>query len=131
MKRITFLLFTFTSLLPSSAQELRSDIDLSDPFIMADARSQQYYMTGTGGGLWQSGDLEVWTYLGFPLQFNEAAWMGASPQVWASEIHCIDGKYYNFSTRQHHHRQQRTSTTRRTHHEQHTAPRQVLAHQRG
>ena len=98
MKRITFLLFTFTSLLPSSAQELRSDIDLSDPFIMADARSQQYYMTGTGGGLWQSGDLEVWTYLGFPLQFNEAAWMEASPQVWASEIHCIDGKYYNFST---------------------------------
>ncbi len=98
MKRITFLLFTFTSLLPSSAQELRSDIDLSDPFIMADARSQQYYMTGTGGGLWQSGDLEVWTYLGFPLQFNEAAWMGASPQVWAAEIHAIDGKYYNFST---------------------------------
>ena len=98
MKRITFLLFTFTSLLPSSAQELRSDIDLSDPFIMADARSQQYYMTGTGGGLWRSGDLEVWTYLGFPLQFNEAAWMGASPQVWAAEIHAIDGKYYNFST---------------------------------
>ena len=98
MKRITFLLFTFTSLLPSSAQELRSDIGLSDPFIMADARSQLYYMTGTGGGLWKSSDLEVWTYLGFPLQFNEAAWMGASPQVWASEIHCIDGKYYNFST---------------------------------
>ena len=98
MKRITFLLFTFTSLLPSSAQELRSDIGLSDPFIMADARSQQYYMTGTGGGLWKSSDLEVWTYLGFPLQFNEAAWMGASPQVWASEIHAIDGKYYNFST---------------------------------
>ena len=98
MKRITFLLFTFTSLLPSSAQELRSDIDLSDPFIMADATSQQYYMTGTGGGLWRSGDLEVWTYLGFPLQFNEEAWMGASPQVWAAEIHAIDGKYYNFST---------------------------------
>ena len=98
MKRITFLIFTFTSLLPSSAQELRSDIGLSDPFIMADARSQQYYMTGTGGGLWKSSDLEVWTYLGFPLQFNEAAWMGASPQVWASEIHAIDGKYYNFST---------------------------------
>ena len=87
MKRITFLLFTFPSLLPSSAQELRSDIGLSDPFVMADAKTQQYYMTGTGGGLWKSSDLEVWTYLGFPLQFNEAAWMGASPQVWASEIH--------------------------------------------
>ena len=104
MKQRTFIIALFTThllmfgLSRTDAQELRSDIDLSDPFIMADARSQQYYMTGTGGGLWQSGDLEVWTYLGFPLQFNEAGWMGASPQVWASEIHCIDGKYYNFST---------------------------------
>ena len=66
--------------------------------IVCPGAAQRHYMTGTGGGLWKSSDLEVWTYLGFPLQFNEAAWMGASPQVWASEIHCIDGKYYNFST---------------------------------
>lgn len=98
MKRIEFLLFAFYSFISVSAQELRSDIDLSDPFIMADPKTRQYYMTGTGGGLWQSGDLETWTYLGVPLQFDGEAWMGASPQVWASEIHCIDGKYYNFPT---------------------------------
>lgn len=98
MKRIEFLLFAFCSFISASAQELRSDIELSDPFIMADPKTRQYYMTGTGGGLWQSGDLETWTYLGVPLQFDGEAWMGASPQVWASEIHCIDGKYYNFPT---------------------------------
>ena len=24
--------------------------------------------------------------------------MGASPEIWASELHCVDGKYYNIST---------------------------------
>ena len=80
------------------AQELRSDINLSDPFVMADAKTNQYYMTGTGGGLWRSNNLETWTYLGFPLQFDSEAWMGAKPAVWASEIHYVDGRYYNFST---------------------------------
>lgn len=98
MRRIAIFLFTFCFLTASSAQELRSDINLSDPFVMADAKTHQYYMTGSGGGLWRSTDLETWTYLGFPLQFDDTAWMGASPQVWASEIHAIDGRYYNFST---------------------------------
>lgn len=98
MKHIAYSFLFLSLVASSSAQELRSDINLSDPFIRADAKTQQYYMTGTGGGLWRSSNLETWTYLGFPLQFNESAWMGASPQVWASEIHYIDGKYYNFST---------------------------------
>lgn len=80
------------------AQELRSDINLSDPFVMAGPKTNQYYMTGTGGGLWRSNNLETWTYLGFPLQFDSEAWMGAKPAVWASEIHYVDGRYYNFST---------------------------------
>ena len=92
---IQYLLFSMTR---ANAQELRSDISLSDPFVMADARTQQYYLTGTGGGLWRSSDLESWTYLGFPFLFDDVAWMGDSPQVWASEIHPIDGQYYNFST---------------------------------
>ncbi len=99
MKPIAYsfiFLFVFGQVV--KAQILRSDISLSDPFIMADAKTQQYYMTGTGGGLWSSPDLETWNDLGFPLQFSDAGWMGASPQVWASEIHCIDGKYYNIST---------------------------------
>lgn len=81
MRRIVFLLFTFYSSFPTFAQELLSDISLSDPFIMADAKTHQYYMTGTGGGLWKSDDLDMWTYLGVPLKFDEGAWMGASPQI--------------------------------------------------
>lgn len=101
MKHHLFVLICVLQLLSASsvqAQILRSDIGLSDPFIMADTKSQKYYMTGTGGGLWSSSDLETWDYLGFPLQFNNSGWMGMSPQVWASEIHYIDGKYYNMST---------------------------------
>ncbi len=35
-------------------------IVLSDPFILADAVSRMYYMTGTGGLLWKSKDLAFW-----------------------------------------------------------------------
>lgn len=97
MRRLLTTLF-FALLVATSSAQLRSDIGLSDPFIMADARTHKYYMTGTGGGLWSSPDLETWNYLGFPLQFNSSGWMGTEPQVWASEIHYIDGKYYNMST---------------------------------
>ncbi len=35
-------------------------IVLSDPAIMADAKTSMYYMTGTGGLLWKSKDLKFW-----------------------------------------------------------------------
>lgn len=94
---LTCVLQLFSSSL-TQAQTLRNDIGLSDPFIMADAETQRYYMTGTGGGLWRSADLETWEDLGFPITLNKEAWMGATPQVWASEIHRVDGMYYNLST---------------------------------
>ncbi|MDE6722058.1 MAG: family 43 glycosylhydrolase [Bacteroidaceae bacterium] len=80
------------------AQTLRGDISLSDPFVMTDAKTQKYYMTGTGGQMWTSPDLEVWTGPQKVIQTDYSAWMGASPQVWASEIYALDGKYYNLST---------------------------------
>lgn len=80
------------------AQTLRGDISLSDPFVMADAKTQKYYMTGTGGRMWTSSDLEIWTGPQTVIQTDGSAWMGASPQVWASEIYSLDGKYYNLST---------------------------------
>ncbi len=45
---------------------LRTDVPLdsirlSDPFILADGNTSAYYMTGTGGMLWKSNDLEKWT----------------------------------------------------------------------
>ncbi|GAB6010978.1 hypothetical protein MK137Hg34_000050300 [Viscerimonas tarda] len=36
-------------------------IRLSDPFVLADKNSQTYYMTGMGGMLWKSKDLQRWT----------------------------------------------------------------------
>ena len=36
-------------------------IRLSDPFILPVKETSMYYMTGTGGMLWKSKDLEKWT----------------------------------------------------------------------
>ena len=35
-------------------------IRLSDPAILADKKTQTYYMTGTGGMMWRSADLKLW-----------------------------------------------------------------------
>lgn len=80
------------------SQTLRDDVSLSDPFIMADTKTQTYYMTGTGGKLWKSKDLELWTGPATVINTEGKLWMGNTPQVWASEIHPRNGKYYNLST---------------------------------
>ena len=38
----------------------RDSIRLSDPCILADDETRTYYMTGTGGLLWKSKDLDRW-----------------------------------------------------------------------
>lgn len=73
-------------------------IYLSDPCILADEKTQTYYMTGTGGLLWKSKDLKVWEG---PYQVTEtesSSWMGPDPQIWAAELHHYNGKYYYFAT---------------------------------
>ena len=99
-KAVLLMLFAAGLLTPDivQSQTLRGDIDLSDPFVMADAKTKKYYMTGTGGQMWTSSDLEVWTGPKTVVQTDGSAWMGASPQVWASEVYALDGKYYNLST---------------------------------
>ncbi len=88
----------------SNAQMIRDDISLSDPFIMADPMSKAYYMTGTGGNIFKSTDLEVWTTLAWALNTSDIAWVGAnhtapSPgQIWAPELYYKDGAYYNVVT---------------------------------
>jgi hypothetical protein len=65
MKKYILLLFCFC-FLPASAQYRQltarkniplDSIYLSDPCILADRKTSQYYMTGTGGMLWKS-----WVY---------------------------------------------------------------------
>ncbi len=37
------------------------EISMSDPFIFPDKKTQTYYLTGTGGRLYKSKDLKMWT----------------------------------------------------------------------
>ena len=73
-------------------------IRLSDPCILADKASNQYYMTGTGGMLWKSADLKFWEGPYFVAQTDPASWMGPRPMIWAAELHAYKGKYYYFAT---------------------------------
>jgi hypothetical protein len=73
-------------------------IRLSDPFIMADKRTHTYYMTGTGGLLWQSKDLKRWDGPTQVAQPDPTSWMGPKPMIWAAEIHPYRGKYYYIAT---------------------------------
>lgn len=75
-----------------------SDIRLSDPAILADSASQMYYMTGTGGLLYTSRDLENWTGPYVVAQTDSTSWMGPRPMIWAAELHKYQGKYYYFAT---------------------------------
>ena len=73
-------------------------ISLSDPFIIADPITRMYYMTGSGGMLWKSPDLKMWTGPYNVVDIDKNTWMGEHPMIWAAEIHFYKGKYYYFAT---------------------------------
>ncbi|HWI93342.1 MAG TPA: glycoside hydrolase family 43 protein [Flavisolibacter sp.] len=73
-------------------------IRLSDPFILADHKTNMYYMTGTGGLLWKSTDLKYWEGPFRVTQTDSNSWMGPRPMIWAAEIHYYKGRYYYFAT---------------------------------
>ena len=74
------------------------DIRLSDPAILADEKTKTYYMTGTGGMIWRSKDLQRWDGPYRVTIFDKDSWMGSHPMVWAAELHQKDGLYYYFAT---------------------------------
>ena len=76
----------------------RDSINLSDPCILTDTLSQTYYMTGTGGMLYTSKDLNLWTGPYRVAETDPQSWMGERPQIWAAELHQYKGKYYYFAT---------------------------------
>lgn len=107
MKRLKFIVTALLAMavaLPAAAQRKprtgvpRDSIILSDPCILADEASQMYYMTGTGGMLWKSRDLERWDGPYRVAQTDTASWMGKRPEIWAAELHKHNGKYYYFAT---------------------------------
>ena len=73
-------------------------IYLSDPFILADQKTNMYYMTGTGGKLWKSKDLKYWDGPYTVAITDSNSWMGPRPMIWAAEIHLYKNKYYYFAT---------------------------------
>lgn len=73
-------------------------IRLSDPCILADKATHTYYMTGTGGMLWTSKDLKLWSGPKHVAQTDPNSWMGPEPMIWAAELHPYKGKYYYFAT---------------------------------
>ncbi|GAB3729738.1 glycoside hydrolase family 43 protein [Hymenobacter agri] len=105
-----WLILLATALLPFAASAQKTappsiktnipldSIQLSDPFILADAKTHLYYMTGTGGLLWKSPDLKTWAGPYVVARPNPASWMGPKPMIWAAEIHPYKGKYYYFAT---------------------------------
>ena len=52
----------------------------------------------TGGRMWKSKDLKLWSGPYKVIQTDPGSWMGPQPMVWAAELHEYKGKYYNFAT---------------------------------
>lgn len=73
-------------------------IRLSDPFVLADSATQTYYMTGTGGLMWKSKDLKLWSGPYRVAETDPKSWMGPRPMIWAAELYQYKGKYYYFAT---------------------------------
>lgn len=108
MKRLIvltlLLVFLFSGAL--TAQRTRAirrnvpldSIILSDPCILADKKTNMYYMTGTGGLLWKSNDLKLWEGPYNVVKTDPESWMGRTPMIWAAELHSYKGKYYYFAT---------------------------------
>ncbi len=102
---LTLLICASCSLLFAQNREQRlreniplDSIRLSDPFILADKKTSMYYMTGTGGMLWKSADLQKWTGPYRVAQIDSNSWMGARPMIWAAELHEYKNRYYYFAT---------------------------------
>ncbi|MDX9812828.1 MAG: family 43 glycosylhydrolase, partial [Bacteroidales bacterium] len=68
------------------------DISMSDPFIYVEKSTNTYYLTGTGGRLYKSNDLKMWTGP-YSIINLEGTWMDGN-FVAAAEIHKIGNKYY-------------------------------------
>ena len=68
------------------------EISMSDPFIFPDKTTQTYYLTGTGGRLYKSKDLKMWTGP-YSIIDLTGTWMDGN-FVAAAEIHQFGDKYY-------------------------------------
>ncbi len=68
------------------------ELSMSDPFIFPDEKTKTYYLTSTGGRLYKSQDLKMWTGP-YPIIDLTGTWMDGN-FVAAAEIHYFGDKYY-------------------------------------
>ena len=109
MKRLTLTLLFVAATLAASAQTLLlDDIRFRDPYILADQKSQTYYLylssttkSASGkvvGGVkaYTSKDLIHWNEPVQVFTCPDDNWITGN--VWAPEVHQYKGKYYLFAT---------------------------------
>mgnify|MGYP000871449566 CR=1 FL=1 len=100
--------FALFSLTVASQSNPLSDIFIRDPYILADAENNCYYLyrtstsvdaqgTKTGGvEVFKSDDLQNWRGPTKVFAIPENNWI--TGVVWAPEVHAYNGKYYLFAT---------------------------------
>lgn len=69
-------------------------MDIRNPFVRYDRKSNTYYMFGDGGGMWSSKDMKVWKGPYNVLDIDNAVWYNSGKSVIAPEVHKHDGHYY-------------------------------------
>ena len=82
------------------AQQVRTvslkELSMSDPFIYPDPETKTYWLTSTGGALYKSTDLEMWTGPYNVIDLS-VTWMQGN-FVAAAEIHKFGDKFYYAGT---------------------------------
>ncbi len=74
-----------------------NDLVMSDPFIYPHEETQTYYLTCSGGWMYKSSDLEMWTGP-YGIIDIKGLWLEKAGFAAAAEIHKIGDKYYYAGT---------------------------------
>ncbi|MFA7183215.1 MAG: glycoside hydrolase family 43 protein [Bacteroidales bacterium] len=74
-----------------------NDLIMSDPFIYPHGETQTYYLTCSGGWMYKSSDLEMWTGP-YAIIDIKGLWLEKAGFAAAAEIHKIGDKYYYAGT---------------------------------
>ena len=73
-------------------------MDIRNPYILFEQKSNMYYMTGDGGAMWTSKNLHEWSGPFNVLQHDTLSWIGAEPIITSPEIHKYGNKFYYMAT---------------------------------
>lgn len=69
-------------------------MDIVNPFITYDNKSDMYYMTGDNGYVWKSEELHSWVGPYNVLSQDTTSWIGAEPAITSPEIRKFADRYY-------------------------------------